>query len=91
MYENHGFHNLLWFLVVGGAAGWLASLLVQGGGMGIVADIAVGILGAFLGGWLIDFFNLNVWGFWGSFCMWVLGAAILLVVFRALSGKRATR
>jgi len=91
MNEYHGFHNLLWFLIVGGAAGWLASLLVQGGGMGIIADIVVGILGACVGGWLIGFFNLGVWGFWGEFLMWVLGAVILIVVFRALIGKRAAQ
>jgi uncharacterized membrane protein YeaQ/YmgE (transglycosylase-associated protein family) len=91
MYEYHGIHNLLWFLIVGGVAGWLASVLVQGGGMGIIADIFVGILGAFLGEWLNGFFGLQVWGFWGGFFMWVLGAVILLVLFRAISGRRAKK
>jgi uncharacterized membrane protein YeaQ/YmgE (transglycosylase-associated protein family) len=45
--------NLLVWLIVGGVAGWLASLLVQGTGMGIVGDIIVGIVGAFIGGWLL--------------------------------------
>jgi uncharacterized membrane protein YeaQ/YmgE (transglycosylase-associated protein family) len=91
MHEYYGIHNLLWFLIVGGAAGWLASQLVRGGGMGIIADIFVGILGAFVGEWMVGYFDLNVWGFWGGFFMWVLGAVILLVLFRLIVGKRAQK
>ena len=46
--------NLIVWLVVGAAVGWLASLLVRGGGMqGTVFDIVVGLVGAFLGGWFL--------------------------------------
>jgi len=46
--------NLIIWLVVGAAVGWLASLLVQGGGtQGTVFDIVVGLVGAFLGGWFL--------------------------------------
>ena len=46
--------NLIVWLVVGAAVGWLASLLVRGGGtQGTVFDIVVGLVGAFLGGWFL--------------------------------------
>ena len=46
--------NLIVWLVVGAAVGWLASLLVHGGGtQGTVFDIVVGLVGAFLGGWFL--------------------------------------
>jgi uncharacterized membrane protein YeaQ/YmgE (transglycosylase-associated protein family) len=46
--------NLLWFLVVGLVAGWLAGVLVKGGGFGVIGDLVVGVIGAFLGGWLFS-------------------------------------
>ncbi len=42
---------MLW-VVFGGIAGWLASLIVGGGGLGILGDIVVGIVGAVIGGWI---------------------------------------
>jgi uncharacterized membrane protein YeaQ/YmgE (transglycosylase-associated protein family) len=84
-------NNLTWFLVVGGFAGWVASQMVQGGEMGIIADIGVGTLGAFLGSWIMDFFGLNVGGFWGELLMWVLGSVLLLVLFKAVAGKSRSR
>lgn len=44
--------SLLWFLIVGVVAGWLAGKLVRGGGFGLVGDLAVGVVGAFVGGFL---------------------------------------
>jgi uncharacterized membrane protein YeaQ/YmgE (transglycosylase-associated protein family) len=44
--------SLLIFLVVGAIAGWLASMLVRGGGLGLIGDIVVGVVGSFIGGWL---------------------------------------
>jgi len=81
------FHNLVWFLLVGGLAGWLASVVVTGGGMGILADIAVGVTGAVVGGILADSLNWNIYGFWGVLGLSILGAMILIVLFRGLSGK----
>ena len=88
MHDPVGWHNLAWFLVVGGLAGWLASLLVLGGGMGILADVVVGIAGAVLGGFLADWFNLSVYGFWSVLGVAVMGSVILLVVFRGIAGSR---
>ena len=50
--------NIIVFLIVGLVAGWLASVLIRGRGLGIIGDIVIGIAGAFLGGIL---FNLIVY------------------------------
>jgi uncharacterized membrane protein YeaQ/YmgE (transglycosylase-associated protein family) len=88
MYDYVGFHGLIWFLLVGGLAGWLASLLVSGGGMGILADIAVGVAGAFVGGFVANTLNWTVYGFWGVLGISLLGSLVLLVIFRGFSGRR---
>ena len=44
--------SLIWWLIVGLIAGFLASIVMRGGGYGIVGDIVVGLIGAFIGGWL---------------------------------------
>jgi uncharacterized membrane protein YeaQ/YmgE (transglycosylase-associated protein family) len=44
----------VWFIVVGLVAGWLAGLLMKGGGFGVIGDIVVGVLGALLGGFLFS-------------------------------------
>ena len=86
---NHSFefHDLIWFLITGGLIGWLASLLVQGGGMGIIADIAVGIIGSLFGGWLAGVLGISIYGFWGAFAMSVVGAVILIVILRVIIRK----
>jgi uncharacterized membrane protein YeaQ/YmgE (transglycosylase-associated protein family) len=88
MHDYVGYHGLFWFLIVGGLAGWLASVLVTGGGMGILADIAVGVAGAFVGGFLANSFNWDIYGFWGVLGISLLGSIILLVIFRGFSGRR---
>lgn len=45
--------NLIVWLVVGGLIGWVASLLMRDGGNGIILNIVVGIIGSFIGGWLL--------------------------------------
>jgi len=44
--------SLLWFLLIGLAAGWLAGQIMKGGGFGLVGDLIVGVIGALLGGFL---------------------------------------
>ena len=45
--------SLLIFLIVGAVAGWLAGLIVRGAGFGLIGDIIIGIVGAFIAGWLL--------------------------------------
>jgi len=74
-------------LVVGGIAGWLASLLVQGTGFGLVGDIVVGILGALLAYWLFPILGITLTlggGVIGAIIMAFIGAVILLVIVKVI-------
>jgi uncharacterized membrane protein YeaQ/YmgE (transglycosylase-associated protein family) len=74
-------------LVVGGIAGWLASLLVQGTGFGLVGDVVVGILGALLAYWLFPILGISLTlggGILGAIIMAFIGAVILLVIVRVI-------
>ena len=50
--------SILMILVVGGVAGWIAGLIVRGSGYGIIGDITVGLIGAFVGNWIVRAFHL---------------------------------
>jgi uncharacterized membrane protein YeaQ/YmgE (transglycosylase-associated protein family) len=75
--------NVIWVLNVGGIAGWLAGLLVKGGGFGLIGDLVVGIIGALIGGLLFGG-SLLGGGLLGSIVVATLGAVILLVVLRVI-------
>jgi uncharacterized membrane protein YeaQ/YmgE (transglycosylase-associated protein family) len=79
----HDVHSLIGIIVVGILVGWLASVLVHGKGMGILPDMVVGIVGAFIGTVMADKFNIHIAdGFWGNLALSILGAVILLVFIR---------
>lgn len=81
-------HGILAWLIIGAIAGWLAGVLVKGGGFGIVVDIIVGIVGAFIGGWLAGMLGIGVGGgLIASIITATVGAVILLVILRLI--KRA--
>lgn len=73
---------LLW-LVVGLIAGWLASAVV-GGGYGVIGDIVVGVVGAFLGGFIFRALHLGTpfRGLPGTIFVAFIGAVVLLLVLR---------
>ena len=82
--------NIIAWLVVGLIAGWLAGMVMKGGGYGVVGDIIVGILGALLGGFLASqLFNKNLLGDFSIEAILVafVGAVILIAVVRALPGR----
>ena len=74
-------------LLVGAIAGWLAGLLVQGTGFGLLGDIVVGILGALITSIVLPKFGLVLaigGGILGSIIAAFIGAVILLVVVKLL-------
>ena len=80
--------NFLEWILVGLVAGWLAGMVMKGGGYGIIVDIILGIIGGFLGGWL--FGMLGIWpagGVIGSLIVAFVGAVILVGITRLI--KRA--
>jgi uncharacterized membrane protein YeaQ/YmgE (transglycosylase-associated protein family) len=75
--------NLVWFLLVGLVAGWLAGVLVKGGGFGLVGDLLIGVLGAVLGGWLFGAMGASLGGgLLGSLAVATMGAVLLLIMVR---------
>ena len=73
--------SLLWFLIVGLVAGWLAGVLVKGGGFGVIGDLVVGVIGAFLGGFLFSTLGASAGGgLLGNIIVATIGAVVLLYI-----------
>jgi uncharacterized membrane protein YeaQ/YmgE (transglycosylase-associated protein family) len=80
--------GIIAWLVVGLIAGWLAGVVMKGGGYGILGDIVVGIVGAFVGGFVFSLITGGgTAGFWGSIAIAFVGAVILIAIVRALPGR----
>jgi len=78
---------IVW-IIVGGIAGFLAGKVITGKGMGLLWDVVVGIVGGFLGGYLAGLIGLSVTNIVMDIVVSFVGAAILLVVFRALTSRK---
>lgn len=76
--------HLLWFLLIGIAAGWLAGQFMKGGGYGLIGDLVIGVIGAFIGGWLLGAFGIYAGGLIGSLVTATIGAIVLLYLVRLL-------
>ena len=84
--------SILSWIIVGLIAGWLAGVVVKGGGFGLFGNIIVGIIGGVLGGWIasslfgmgagVDGFNL------GSILVAFVGAVVLLLIVSMFTGRR---
>jgi uncharacterized membrane protein YeaQ/YmgE (transglycosylase-associated protein family) len=86
--NNMGLEQAIVFLVIGGIAGWLAGLILKGGGFGLVGNIVVGILGALLGGWLFKLLKISIGGEWvGPIVTATVGAVVLLFVVGMIKKK----
>ena len=82
---------ILFWIVVGVIAGFLAKVVVPGEGPGgVLGDLIVGILGALIGGFAAGMLGIAFGGWIGTTLMAFLGAVILLFVLRAVTGRRNT-
>ena len=80
--------DIIIFLVIGAVAGWLAGVIMKGGGFGLVGDIVVGIIGSVIGGWLFSLLGIAAaGGLLGEIIAAVVGAIILIAILRLV--KRA--
>ena len=79
--------GLVWFLMIGLLAGFLAGLFMKGRGFGLVGNLIVGVLGAFLGGWLFKLLGLSATGFVGSLVTATVGAVVLLFLVGLIKGR----
>ena len=70
--------NIIMFLVIGGIAGWIAAMFVKGKGLGLVGNVAVGVVGSVIGGFIFDILKIQGYGLIGSLVTATVGAALLL-------------
>jgi len=76
---------LIIWLIVGAIAGWLAGMVVKGGGYGLIGDIIVGIVGGLIAGWLLPRIGIFIGsGFIAAVINAFIGAVILLIVLRLI-------
>jgi uncharacterized membrane protein YeaQ/YmgE (transglycosylase-associated protein family) len=78
---------LIWTILIGILAGWLAGQIVKGRGMGVVVDLVVGVVGSLLGGFVFELLGLAAYGLIGRLVMATVGAILLLLLVRVI--KRA--
>ena len=79
--------NLLWFLIIGLAAGWLAGKVMKGSGYGLIGDLVIGVVGAVLGGWIFGLLHIAAGGLIGLLVTAFVGAVVLVWLLRLM--KRA--
>jgi len=75
---------LIWMLLIGLIAGWLAGRVMRGGGFGLVGDMIVGVIGALLGGWLFGLLGIGGGGLIWSLVTAFVGAVILIFLLRLI-------
>ena len=75
---------VIWFLLVGLVAGWLAGKIMKGSGYGVIGDIVLGVIGAIVGGFLFRLVGIAAYGMLGSIVVATIGAVVLVAVARAL-------
>lgn len=76
--------NLLYFLLIGLAAGWLAGKVMKGSGYGLIGDLIIGVVGAFLGGWIFGLLHIAAGGLLGLLVTAFVGAVVLVWLLRML-------
>lgn len=76
--------QLLWFILIGIAAGWLAGQIMKGSSFGLVGDLVVGVIGALLGGFLFGALGIHAYGLLGSLVTATVGAVVLIALLRLI-------
>ncbi len=70
----------LWYILIGLAAGYVASLIVKGSGSGMLLNLVIGMVGGVLGGWLFRLMGIASTNMLGSLLTSVFGAIVLLLI-----------
>jgi uncharacterized membrane protein YeaQ/YmgE (transglycosylase-associated protein family) len=76
--------TLIMTACIGAASGWFASIIMHGQGQGIIGNIVLGFLGAYVGHWLFDYLRIppiSNWSYLGEFIYGLIGAIVLLLLF----------
>ncbi len=80
----------LWYLLIGLFAGWIANLIVQGGGSGLIINLIVGLVGGLLGGWIFSWFGWVPASTFGSIICSIIGAIVLLWIASLIRPAKKT-
>ncbi len=81
--------NILWFLLIGLCAGWLAGMVVKGNNYGLLGNLIVGVIGALIGGFLFGQLGVSQGGILGELLSATVGAIILLLILRFIPNRRS--
>jgi uncharacterized membrane protein YeaQ/YmgE (transglycosylase-associated protein family) len=81
--------GLLWWIIVGMVAGWATGKIMRGSGYGFLADTALGIIGAVVGGYVAGFLGISPIGsMLYTILIAIVGAVIVVFLFRMIAGRR---
>ena len=77
------------WIIVGLIAGWLAGMIMKGGGYGLIGDLILGLIGALVGGWLFSLIlpSDEPTGLIGSIIVATIGAVVLVAIVRLVRGR----
>lgn len=79
---------MIYSIIIGGIAGWLAGNIMKGGGYGIFKNILLGIIGGLVGSWIFDFLGIIILnGTFGDLLEGVIGAVVILFIAGAVKKK----
>lgn len=85
--QNLKIMSIVLYLLLGAVAGWLAGVLMKGGGFGLLWNIIIGIIGGFIGGWLMSLLHIQKAGLLWELIVAVIGAVVLLFVISLFKKK----
>lgn len=80
--------SIVLFILVGGIAGFIASKIVRGAGLGVIGNVVVGIVGAFLGYFLFSLVGMSFGGILGTLFTATIGALVLLAIVGLFTRRR---
>lgn len=78
---------LLWYFLIGLAAGFIANLIVGGSRQRLLVNLLLGIVGGVWGGWILSLLGLMAEGTWGGLVCSVIGSVVILWVARQIMGR----
>ena len=84
-------HGIIAWIIIGVIAGWATGKLMKGSGFGFIMDMVVGLIGALVGGFIsehLGFGSTGQHGMIGSIIIAVIGAVVLTIILRLITGNR---
>jgi uncharacterized membrane protein YeaQ/YmgE (transglycosylase-associated protein family) len=79
--------NILWYLAIGVAAGWMAGKFVRGHGFGLWADLVMGMMGAVIGGFFLAIIGIHSYGIVANLIVSTIGAVVFLWLIRLFTAQ----